>query len=276
MSTLKYYKIDPTGNITLIVETPVPRESQSTAAAFLMAADKQAEQVGFLESAESSSADFRLQMMGGEFCGNASLCAAALKMYKSEPAVNERRSFDFEVSGLDSLVKVSCQCTDEALFSGTIDMPLPVSCFDCDLILDNKVYCYPAVRFEGICHVIIKEPLTVPIAEKAVKEWCRQLETPALGLIFWNEESSIMRALVYVRSTDTSVWEGSCASGTCAVAAYSALSSRRGGKLTLTQPGGTIVADIDYQRGALLGITLTGNIKICGEAEAEFPADFPS
>ena len=45
---LDYRIFDPTGNITLLVETPVPAAMQPRIAAQLMALEPRAEQVGFL------------------------------------------------------------------------------------------------------------------------------------------------------------------------------------------------------------------------------------
>ena len=72
---LEYIKTDPTSNITVLVRTPVERAKQPEAAENIMAADRQCEQVGFVEESESGT---RLQMMGGEFCGNASMSLAAV------------------------------------------------------------------------------------------------------------------------------------------------------------------------------------------------------
>lgn len=55
-----YYKIDPTGNITAIVETSAERNKQSRIAGLIMAADTTIEQVGFLEKPHGEAA-VRLQ-----------------------------------------------------------------------------------------------------------------------------------------------------------------------------------------------------------------------
>lgn len=55
-----FYKIDPTGNITAIVETPTERSEQSRIAGLIMVADTTVEQVGFLEKPQSDAA-VRLQ-----------------------------------------------------------------------------------------------------------------------------------------------------------------------------------------------------------------------
>ena len=76
---LQFVKMNPTRNMTILVETPVPRAKHGEIAKQLMAEDSVcAEQVGYIEPALHPLAAARLQMMGGEFCGNASMSLAAL------------------------------------------------------------------------------------------------------------------------------------------------------------------------------------------------------
>lgn len=265
---IKYYKINPTGNITLIVETPVSRESQAAVAAKLMASDKEAEQVGFIETSANPDCAFKLQMMGGEFCGNASIAVSALHMSKQCLSPSETATVTIEVSGADKPLDVSVKYIRENRFTGSVSMPLPESCFDCDLVHEGESYTLPVVRMPGICHAIVTGGMGITLAESAIAEWCRQLDTEALGLMFYNAREGLLRPLVYVDSTGSLVWESSCASGSCAVAAYE--SSRRGEScvLSLRQPGGTLNVKSFCTRGALFGITLTGSAEIRGKYSA--------
>ena len=73
---IQFIKASPTQNVTILALTQVPRAIQPEIAALLLRYDGVGgEQVGFIE--ESKSARLRLQMMGGEFCGNASMAAMA-------------------------------------------------------------------------------------------------------------------------------------------------------------------------------------------------------
>ena len=75
---VKFIKASPTENMTLLIETPVAREKQLAVAERLIAyCSVYAEQAGYIEEAENPAAEKRLQMMAGEFCGNASLSLAA-------------------------------------------------------------------------------------------------------------------------------------------------------------------------------------------------------
>ena len=263
---ISYYKVNPTGNITLIVETPVKRESQAAVAAKLMEKDKTVEQVGFLEAAASKCALARLQMMGGEFCGNASVSAAAV--------IVNRLGYDsytlpLEVSGIDEDISVTVERNADGSFTGTVDMPIPEAIYDYTFINGFDTYTFPLVRFPGICHVIINRPFSPLLAEKLIADWCRQLRAEALGLLFLEERSKKLEPLVYVASTGTTVWENSCASGTCAAAAYFAKRKAKSTSASLIQPGGTLKAEAAFSSGAVRSIKLTGRAIIEGYFEED-------
>ena len=74
---LRYSIFDPTGTITALVETAVEPVRRQEAAAVVMRLHPEVEQVGFVRDAASDGLP-ELNMAGGEFCGNASMCAAAL------------------------------------------------------------------------------------------------------------------------------------------------------------------------------------------------------
>lgn len=261
MSEICYYKANPTGNITLLVTTPVPRSEQAALAARLMSMDKTAEQVGFIEKSDNCA--LRLQMMGGEFCGNATLSAAALAKLQG----HDGDSVTLEVSGADKPLTVEIAQSGENEFSGAVDMPLPVSCFTALLRHGDFVCELPVVRFEGISHIIIgsedvkKYGFDVKSAGEYIKSWCTQLCAEALGLMFLDEKEGLLNPFVYVCATDSSVWESSCASGSTAVAAY--LSMTKGQRsVTLTQPGGTLSVETESRHGTITELKLRGSVSL--------------
>lgn len=289
---ISYYKVNPTGNITLIVETPVKRESQAAVAAKLMELDKTVEQVGFIEKPRRSSpirkvrylnaseeefkntpgeyeAIARLQMMGGEFCGNASISAAAILVSRSFIREGDGYEMLLEVSGIDEDISVTVECNTDGSFTGTVDMPIPEAIYDYTFINGFDTYTFPLVRFPGICHVIINHPFSPLLAEKLIADWCRQLRAEALGLLFLEERSKKLEPLVYVASTGTTVWENSCASGTCAAAAYFAKRKAKSTSASLIQPGGTLKSEASFSSGAVRSIKLTGRAVIEGYFEED-------
>ena len=99
---LRYTVIDPTKNITLLVTTPVPRDVQPRVAAELLQREQDAEQVGFAEGL--AAGEPRLQMMGGEFCGNATMSLAALLAFQENLPDDGEAVYPLEVSGADGIV----------------------------------------------------------------------------------------------------------------------------------------------------------------------------
>lgn len=262
---IEYWKVDPTGNITLIVETPVPRESQSRVAAQLLRLDSSAEQVGFLEKAERPGARLRLQMMGGEFCGNAAISAAAIIIGCLEPEYGDASELFLEVSGASDIVSVAI-CGDSGGYRGTVAMPLPESVEMLDLGSGRTV---PLVRFPGICHCILGSGLFRVKAERLISGLCAKLKAEALGLMFYDEAASSLDPLVYVASTDTAVWESSCASGTAAVAAYLASARGKPVSISLREPRGVLSAEAELFGGKVSLLKLTGRAEIVGRYMAE-------
>ncbi len=263
---ISYTKIDPSGNITLIVDSPVPRSEQSRIAAGLMVRDPEAEQVGFLEAPSDPCCSVRLQMMGGEFCGNATLSAAAVITRQLDM---DGADMLIEVSGAPEPVKVSGTVPAPDVFNGEVAMPLPESISECSFLDGFDCYTLPLVRFPGICHAILPAgALSREKAERLIGSWCRQIRADALGLMFFDRDKSALTPLVYVESTGTAVWEGSCASGTSAVAAYLAEIDGEYARVRLAQPRGTLSAAASYSGSQLRSLSLSGSAVIRGKFTA--------
>ena len=152
---ISYTKINPAGNITAIVDSFVPRQEQSLAAAELMRRDASLEQVGFLEKPDDPCCLVRLQMMGGEFCGNASLSAAAVMLQKLGMPVGIPCELTLEVSGAPDAVAITGSVNEAGTFEGEVSMPLPESISEFCFFDGFKCYTLPLVRFPGICHAIV-------------------------------------------------------------------------------------------------------------------------
>ena len=224
---LHYYLLDPTKNMTILVETPVPAESQPFVASALLRAEPAAEQVGFV-SPGAEDCDTALRMAGGEFCGNATMSAAALFCMKNGISGKTVR---VRASGAEAPVTVEVRAAGNG-YACTVDMPRPkriTQSFGC-----------PLVEFDGISHMIVTEPMERAAAEAAVKARCTALGADGLGLMLLDEAAETLTPLVYIPCGDTLYWEHSCASGSAAVGAY--LAARRSGEidLALREPGGIL------------------------------------
>lgn len=257
---LNYWVADPTKNVTILVETCVPVNDQSRIAALLMEREPSAEQVGFIRRLDGECG-ISLRMAGGEFCGNAAMSAAAL--YAASRGLDAYCGAHIlvRVSGAERPVPVEIQALPDGSFSGTVDMPTPLSVAIRELSLRGRDYALPVVELPGITHVIVEGGMERSDAEEAVKEWCACLGAGALGLMLLDGKR--LRPLVYVPAAGTLFWESSCASGTSAVGAWVSTKDGAPRRLTLSEPGGIMNIEADMS-AALPCLRLGGNIRICG------------
>lgn len=246
---ISYYVADPTGNITLLIETPVERSDYALTAQKLMALEPRAEQAGFIGSDENG---FFLNMAGGEFCGNATMSAAAVFALTQGIESGEKADITLNVSGAEKPVKVTVSANKNGSFSGEVEMPSPKNITDREFCFEGKKYTLPVVEFEGISHIIAEGAFNGKAAEKAIVEWCGFLDCPCLGIMFADFEKSTLSPLVYARDAGTLFWESSCASGTTAAGIY--LSQKKGEDIdiALTQPGGDLRVKVNKNSRPLL------------------------
>ena len=245
----EYVVLDPTGNVTALVTGPVPVWEQPSAAARLMAREPDVEQVGFLSP--GSDADVTLRMAGGEFCGNASMCAAA--QYADRNGLGAC-AVTLRVSGAGDPVSVRLSAPAAGARRSTVSMPLPVRIARVPLPGAGEI---PVVFFAGIAHALLPHTWDRSRAEADAPGWAERLGAGALGVLLLDREGGRLDPLVFVPAAGTLVWERSCASGTAAAGAW--LAEARGGpvRLTLAQPGGSLTVEASPD-GPLL---LTGSVK---------------
>lgn len=259
MIDVTYTKMDPNGNITVLVESPVEAWLRPWAAEQISLAEPDTEQVGFVSTPEDGSG-LRLDMAGGEFCGNACLCAAALWL--------ERKNFlsarlAISVSGATKPVTVEISHRQSGGFAGIVDMPLPLSVERRELPFAEGSLRLPVVRFPGISHVIASpQKLSSASAEEYIRSWCSLLGADALGIMLFDRPELDLKPLVWVPRADTLCWERSCASGTAAVGAYEAYREHCDRFMGLTQPGGRLGVTVEHRNKVLSRLALSGQAKI--------------
>ena len=173
-----------------------------------------------------------------------------------------------EVSGVPDVVPVKI-CAESGGYCGTVSMPLPESVCSFDFRLGDDTCTLPLVRFPGICHCIVNGGLSRETAQRCISDWCRQLDAEALGLMFYDESVGSLEPLVYVASTDTAVWESSCASGTAAAAAYLACARGVDVSISMSEPCGVLSAEAGLRGGKVGSLKLSGKAAILGKYMAE-------
>lgn len=257
MKKLKFVKICPSGNPTILLDAAqVPEAEQPQVAAALMnPLHLYSEQVGFVDF----SAAPRLKMMGGEFCLNASR-AMVYEMLR-------RRRF-FALAEIDDLfglaycsgIKVPLQV--RAKFGKTAGKDEPVECFvtvmaeispDTIKNLDDGAV---LVRVPGISHLLLDEekyprPQDPVNAAKECLQKYDLLNEPACGVV-WHKTlpnqpmltpppgrfiTCSITPVVHVAGTGSYVQETACGSATLALA----LTKAQNGELifmSVLQPSG--------------------------------------
>ena len=259
MNSYRFVLLDPTGNLTGLVLDPVPEEDRRRVTAALM---KRCEQVGYLLPPEHPGSRARLRMMGGEFCGNASMGTAAFLCRQDRLAPDTEWELLLEVSGTDRPVRCRIRAPREGgeTWKGTVQMPPVVEVRP--ILFEGEEW--TAVRLEGILHLIREGELPDrQCAEQLLLRYAKQCREPAVGLLQWNAGKREMMPLVYVRAEGTLVWETACGSGSTAVGALEAL--RRGEGVTLTrimQPGGEIEAAVQVSCGKVTEVRISGNVSL--------------
>lgn len=246
---LTLYAANPAGNITLLVETPVERESRYLVAKQLLEKDiLHGEQVGFLTEPQLGGL-IRLEMMGGEFCGNAARSVGY--WYASRYECD--RMVPVEISGCGHVLRVAVDGD-----SAWADMPIPMSVEPVDV----EGIPMTAVRFEGILHLVADlSPLPQKQVAELMPRLAKQFRIPALGIMFLNGDR--MTPVVYVEDTDSLIWENSCASGSAAVACKAAAAERDGIiRQDLAQPGGTISTEVICKNGCIVSLRIGGSISV--------------
>ena len=237
MEHIAYSIINPAGNITALVTSPVMLEKQKAVAMAILDKEPTCEQVGFVSEGKDGS-HINMRMAGGEFCGNATMSAAIL--YCERTGI-ESGEILVKVSGVSDLVPVTV-CKNGDYYECEIKMPKPLSLKEELFQFENHNYRYPVVSFSGIDHVIIEDDMPIYMAETAIKIWCDKLKTKGIGFMLYEKEYESLRPLVYVKEPETMCFESSCASGTAALITYLSKNLTVDTEKTIKEPGGNITA----------------------------------
>ena len=245
---------DPAHNRTAFVLDDVAPAARPAVARALMALPEGIEQVGFVRPCDGPAWG-RLEMMGGEFCGNA-VRSFGLYLAQQRGLVGAAE-VPVEISGCAHVLTVRADTTAS---TARAEMPLPIEVLS--IHLQGKDC--PVIRFDGITHVILPD-------QAPQEDWMQQarqalsarFDYDALGLLFWETQRRFLTPVVTVRQTGTTVQESSCGSGCVALAAYLSQNCRNGaGTYVIEQPGGRISAQVIRQEGQIVQASIGGAVQI--------------
>ena len=284
LEKIPFYKLSPGGNTTLLIPAravPVPQRP-AVARQLMDSLHLGAEQVGFidlpaeisgLEGIQNPEIMPGLTMMGGEFCGNACRCLAALLVMLAEkepetwPVLGSLRSSGAErpvawrvrpttdgAPGLDAAVRVD-------LAGATVTELEPGLC---------------RVDMPGIVHILLDENLFPAPADLTAEaaQWRQKLgleNQPGVGCIRHaplNAANPYIAPLVWIRDTDSSCPETACGSGSLALGL--ALRAHGGqSSINIRQPSGEYIAvELEENAGGVWRGWIGGPVRLIATGEA--------
>lgn len=296
MQKLDFLKFSPGGNPTILITGPaVPAaERMKTSLRLLHPLHLQAEQVGF---AALDAAPPRLDMMGGEFCLNASRCLAfaAARENRFLPLDGTDDLFGLlSVSGQPETLQARIQGGKKALRQAEAQAATltEMECFvslRCGTNAEDLREIGPGAwlaRLPGISHLLLDEGTHArpanPLEEAAA--WRRKLgleNEPASGVVWCKEypandfgggEALVYRItpVVYVAETKTSVLESACGSASLALSLLAAATRRNCAllRLEIFQPSNESLSITLSGQGESRLAEVGGSVRLCAAGEA--------
>lgn len=264
-----FYKLSPGGNTTILVMDAglvPPAERPGMAVRLMDPLHLGAEQVGFVDLA---AAPPRLDMMGGEFCGNAARCLAAVLALEGRL---DRRG-EIAVSGAPEPLPVRVERRG-GLLDAWVRMPAP-SRADVVRLLGPGLH---AVALGGITHLLLDEaahPFPADPAAEAARlrrEYGLQ-DLEAAGCVWYARGGGdpAIRPVVWVRATGTTYLETACGSGTVALALLLAREAGGDARVSVLQPSGERIAatvEADPDTGGCREAWIGGPVAVVARGEA--------
>ena len=254
---LNILRADPAGNITVFVLDPVEKAQRAALAAQIMAIPALgAEQVGYACPPEED-VDGHMEMMGGEFCGNATR-AYGMLVARQKGGLSSVR---LRVSGCGHVVTAQVDC---AKGTASAEMPCPRSVTRASVLGHEGTL----VDLGGIAHFVVEGVAPDEGFFRAAEPVFAGIpDMDACGVIFLDGESHRMTPLVKVIGTGSLVWEGSCGSGSVACAVAQSETLQNGGfSCDYRQPAGTVRASVERRNGAVIAARIGGPV-ILGEVQ---------
>ncbi|WP_027955538.1 diaminopimelate epimerase [Halobacillus kuroshimensis] len=269
---VEFMKFNPTQNMTILIDTPYPIEKHKTVSSEIMSYQNvYAEQVGFIEKPFNTNAEARLQMAGGEFCGNACMALALLVSSQRNLLKNGCTKFSLEVSGSDRLIQ--CQVKQDAHnFYCKVDMPLPKKIELKQIIFEGNELEIIIVRYDGFLHIIFETDEFNAEQKKRAQSLAEllgaTLEVNLIGILLYKRKTHELSPLIYIPDLDSSVWERGCGSGTASLGAYLAWKHNKDIVSEIKQPGGTITVACHHEEGERTKLTIEGTVDLVAVGKA--------
>lgn len=240
---VSYMIFNPAGNITaLVIGDEYNLEQRRLINSRIMEREKNVEQVGFL-----SQKYRRLTMAGGEFCGNATRCAAFYYL-------GEKQTIELEINnnkinvGINEKSEVWCE--------------VPVEEYTIDKICKNLY----KVKLKGITILVVKNVAYYSDLKQSAANLIQKynLDDDAIGIMFVDNVENIIKIypIVWVKEIDTLFFENACGSGTIAVTMLESWLKKFSNNYNVMQPSGSILkTEINIEGNMVKKAILIGKIE---------------
>lgn len=256
MKKYKYVVYKPGGNNTALVECMITDPVlKKTVNDLIMAKNPTVEQVGFIDQEQ-----LRLEMAGGEFCGNATRCAAFTFLKEKAGSIL------IKTSG----VRNKLQAGVDLIGNVWSDMPIYSDISKIKFV--DGLYIVP---LQGITQVVVycqakfsSKRAAKTQAVKILKLLNLDVSQKASGVMFVTKNKNlVIEPVVWVRSIKTLFYETACASGTTAVALVEALKNKSSvTNLPIIQPSGEkIIASVILKNRKFSSAVISGQIKLLNQ-----------
>lgn len=268
---VKIIVANPAGNITIFVVDQFDRSQYQSVAGQLLAMEElEGEQVSFIKE-PYGGVDGKMEMCGLEFCGNASRAFGLISAIKGGKSGKCKSVVD--VSGCEENLTVELDLDTSYT---KIKMPLPLNIEEITGELPNSqlqdlMAGCQIVDLGGIVHVVLKDKEPTEENFLLIKEYINdKFNPPAMGVMFYDTAKEELVPVVYVADVDTTYWEGSCGSGSTAVAAAFSWKKPAGiYSYLLKQPAGTITSTVEKDTAGITAVFIEGPVTLSEEFTVE-------
>lgn len=219
------------------------------------------EQCCFITKPNNSRAIGRVEMFGGEFCGNATRSVVWLL------TKGANGSGYIESSGVKELLSYEVKNSEVE-----VQIPLPSHS---QLVIPVKEG--NLVELDGICHLVVTDPeARVSHSPRELlnnllqKNAYRLRDWPCVGVTYYDGLTSKARFCVWVKEVDTIFDETACGSGTSAIGIVLATEQNSSVSLPVHQPSGeNIITRAIFDQNQVTTSFIKGTVTVLYEGKME-------
>lgn len=254
----------PSGNTTAIVFDQLSYVDRKTLNESVMSAWKsqspsqpEIEQCCFVTLPRDPEAVARVEMFGGEFCGNAARSVAWM--------VTKGKNYTglIEVSGVERPLEFRVNEGEVK-----VEMPLPK-----DKTLVQQVAEGSLVQLDGISQLVVTQRSDEQTPRDLLTALLKSdkyglASQPAVGVSYYDQTSGKAEFCVWVKDLDTIFDETACGSGTSAIGVALADETGQSVNMNVIQPSGeTIRTEASYTKGRVNKSFIAGEVAVLYDGE---------